>query len=255
MLSKKLSDKLNSRLTIDPVVNEIDELFRLAVSNGKFSSQNDLHSHLTEGALLNVGVLASKALSVPCGDYMVWMTDAGHTMLVPVAESQKKPREVFENALDQYDVFTSVLLQNWNKLEKTLNEDEQPEQFRNQSENDQLEDQENIPSTVDTSTVDRTPLLRAMEDHGLTVTELAKKCGVQAPAISRLLREPKDTQGDPGGRNPSIGLASRICAILGSSPTALFPDIFRSTSGYEARDTPGNRGSGGGVERSGKKDE
>ena len=252
MLSKKLSDKLNSRLSIDPAVHEIDELFRIAISNGSFSSQNDLHSHLTEGALLNVGILASKALSVPCGDYMVWMTDAGHTMLVPVAESQKKPKEVFENTSDQYDIFTSVLLQNWNKLEKTLNEDEQPEQFRDQHDDD---DQKNIPSTVDTSTVDRTPLLRAMEDHGLTVTELAKRCGVQAPAISRLLREPKDTQGDPGGRNPSIGLASRICTVLGSSPTALFPDIFKATSGSEARDTPGNRGSGGGVERSGEKGE
>ena len=100
-------------------------------------------------------------------------------------------------------------------------------------------------SKIKMSTVDRSPIVRAMEQHGHTVTILAQACGVDTPAISRILRTPKDTQGDPGGRNPSIGLAARIANELKMDAEALFPDIFGvPKNDLEARDQPGNRGSG-----------
>jgi len=88
-------------------------------------------------------------------------------------------------------------------------------------------------------------MLRAMEQQNHTVTSLADAVGVDPPAVSRLLRTPKDRQGDPGGRNPSIGLASRIANELRMDVEALFPDIFGvPKQDLGARETPGNRGSG-----------
>lgn len=255
--SLTLAEKLDHKFIDDPVLSEFDALCEVATSNNRFASQDDFKQHLTEGALLNVGVLASKALSIPRGDYMVWMTDAGHTMLVPVSENQK-PREVFEHTTDQYDIFTNTLLQNWNKLERTLAEDDMKHVVdANEMEVDQGEEKEGpeneIRSNVNVATVDRMPILRAMQDRGHTVTSLASAVGVDPPAISRILRTPKDTQGDPKGRNPSMGLASQICAKLRLDPTAAFPDIFGSHNRYEPRNTPGNRGSGMGGAASGSK--
>lgn len=255
--SLTLAEKLNRKFDNDPIIAEFDELYSIATSDKKFTDEKDLMQHLNEGALLNVGVLASKALSIPCGEYMVWMTDVGHTMLVPVSNAQK-PKEVFENTSDQYDIFTNTLLQNWNKLEKTLAEDDQKYVVdANEMEVDQGEEKEGpeneIRTHVDVSTVDRMPILRAMQDRGHTVTSLANAVGVDPPAISRILRTPKDVQGDPKGRNPSMGLASQICSELRLDPTAAFPDIFGSNSKYEPRKTPGNRGSGMGGAAAGSK--
>lgn len=240
-----LSNKLDLLLSEDRTLIEFDDL--LSSSLNGFTSQKHLKNYLAEGALLNVGVLASKALSVPCGEYMVWMTDAGHTMLVP-STGGKSQKEVYESSTQQYDIFTNTLLQNWNKLSRTLSEDKMPEQFKEQnkqnSESDESDDEGGISMKIDASTVDRKPILRAMEDRGFTVTSLANAVGVDPPAISRILRTPKNKQGDPGGRNPSMGLASQVCTALRLDPTAAFPDIFGDKSKYKPRSNPGNRGSG-----------
>lgn len=241
MKSMTLAQKLNQKFADDPILSEFDALYETSISSHRFINQDDLRQHLVEGALLNVGVLASKALSIPRGDYMVWMTDAGHTMLVPVSENQK-PREVFEHSNDQYDIFTNTLLQNWKKLERTLSEDDEGENEEKEEKEEKSKNE--ILTHINVDTVDRMPILRAMQDRGHTVTSLANEVGVDPPAISRILRTPKDVQGDPKGRNPSMGMASQICAELRLDPTAAFPDIFGSSSRYEPRKTPGNRGSG-----------
>lgn len=239
-MGMSLSNKIDLLLGEDKTLLEFDDLLRSSI-NG-FSSKEELKNHLVEGSLLNVGVLASKALSIPCGEYMVWMTDAGHTMLVPT-NSVGGDKEVFEGSTQQYDIFTNTLLQNWNKLSNTITEsDNKPLEDQQQKTKDQ--DEEGISMSIDASTVDRKPILRAMEDRGFTVTSLADAVGVDPPAISRILRTPKDRQGDPGGRNPSMGLASQICTALRLDPTAAFPDIFGDKSKYKPRSTPGNRGSG-----------
>ena len=258
IMKLSLSNKLDLLLGEDRTLIEFDDLLNSSI-NG-FRSQSHLKKYLSEGALLNVGVLASKALSMPCGEYMVWMTDAGHTMLVPTKGESR--REVYENSSQQYDIFTNTLLQNWNKLSRTLSEDKMPEQFKQdnqeQDQNDEKDsDGEGISMKIDASTVDRKPILRAMEDRGFTVTSLASAVGVDPPAISRILRTPKKRQGDPGGRNPSMGLASQVCTALRLDPTAAFPDIFGDKSKYKPRSNPGNRGSGmggaaGGSKRKGK---
>lgn len=239
--SKSLAEKISSRLEPDPDVIEFTSLLNTCHSNLRFDNKDELAQYLSEGALLNVSVIGSKALSVPCGEYMVWLTNSGNTMLVPT--SGPKSKEVFEHSRDQYEVLTRDLLMNWNKLEKTISEDYHSNQEDNQSnlrhgeegnENheDNLQNGEDgnenseFPSSIQVSTVDRTPILRSMQDRGYSVTSLAAEVGVDPPAISRILRTPKDTQGDPGGRNPSMELASKICGALRMDPTAAFPDIF-----------------------------
>lgn len=255
MKSLKFAEKLNQRLGSDPIEEEISILIDLAGSLNSFQSKNELEGHLAEGSLLNINRIASNALSVPCGQYMVWTTDSGHTMLVPTNEV-KPTTEVHEDYGPQYEVFTPDLLNQWNTVQRVLAEDENysdssddPNFETNQPDEGGGEGEEGkhggIQSKIHMSTVDRTPIVRAMEQHGHTVTSLAQAVGVDPPAISRILRSPKDTQGDPGGRNPSIGLAAKIANELKMDAEALFPDIFGvPDSDLEARDQPGNRGSG-----------
>lgn len=256
--SLSLADKLNARFVPDTDVMEATDLLLKAKSENAFKSQQEFAANLVEGSLLNVSVIASRALSVPQGEYLVWMTDAGHTMLVPTSEKRSNG-EVYEHSTDGYEVLTRDLMANWNRLERTIAENGPPTNQNNlqQGGNEQnLKEPEGEPgdseenqagefrSTIDASTVDRTPIMRAMQDRGFTVTSLANEVGVDPPAISRILRTPKDVQGDPGGRNPSMGLASQICNALRIDPTAAFPDIFNQNEKYQARQQPGNDGSG-----------
>ena len=260
--SISLKTKLDRLFRENAQIIEFDNLLQNSQSLGRFDSSNELSQHLSEGALLNISVIGSRALSIPYGEYMVWATDAGHTMLVPVAGN--KPREVFEAAQESYEILTPSLLRHWNKIERVLYEEEEPKP--NQWEPSEESEEETDPSDADTAEpegdsetsmspeftsrvdpadIDRTPMLRAMEQQGHTVTSLANSVGVDPPAISRLLRTPKDRQGDPGGRNPSIGMASKIANELRMDVEALFPDIFGvPDEKLGPRDNPSNRGSG-----------
>lgn len=255
--SQTLPEKLERLFKDDQVTEEFNILMGTSMSQNRFDSPHELDSHLTEGALLNINKVSSKALSIPAGEYQIWLTDVGHTMLVPT-QDQNNYSEVFGEFKDKYEVLTPDLLNNWFTVERVIAEEDeswnpthQPEERGHTDEAGNEEETEEkdtsgkqIKSRVDPGDIDRPPILRAMEDRGYTVTSLATAIGVQPPAVSRLLRTPKDVQGDPGGRNPSMGLAAKISQILRMDPTALFPDIFGGTSEYEPRDQPGNRGSG-----------
>lgn len=239
MKSLPFVEKLNLRLNSDSAIEEdFDVLVDLSGSLRTFKSPDEFRDHLSEGSLLNINRLASKALSVPCGEYIVWTTDAGTTMLVPTSET-RPTQEVYEGKGESYEIMTPKLLNNWGTMERVLAEDE------NEPPKNDGKGNGKISNKIKMSTVDRSPIVRAMEQHGHTVTSLAQACGVDAPAISRILRTPKDTQGDPGGRNPSIGLAAKIANELKMDAEALFPDIFGvPKTDLQARDQPGNRGSG-----------
>jgi hypothetical protein len=131
--SPTLAEKLSVRLAPDP---DTRLLIAGSQSVARFDSPQEFATHLAEGALLNVSVIASKALSVPCGDYMVWMTDAGHTMLVPTGDKRGN-REVYEQTRDQYEVLTRDLMANWNRLEKVLAENAVPPQQLQQGGNEE----------------------------------------------------------------------------------------------------------------------
>lgn len=257
MKSLTFKEKLNRRLQPDPILEQVDIMLDLHPAR-RFKTKEELKHHLAEGALLCINKLSSHALSVPCGDYMVWMTDPGHTMLVPITERQSQ-QEIFTDANEQFEIFTPDLLDNWSTVERTLNEEGPPgangPDTGGNGEADAGETDDGAPepesgeefsTSIDMSSVDRTPIVRAMQQHGFTVTSLANAVGVDPPAISRILRSPRETSsGDPGGRNPSLPLAARIANVLRMDAEALFPDIFGTPKQqFQARQQPANRGSG-----------
>jgi antitoxin component HigA of HigAB toxin-antitoxin module len=202
---------------------------------------------MTEGSLLNIGKICAGALSIPYGEYMIYATEAGHTMLVPV---RSRPHEVFEDKGPQYEVLTHKIISNWYDVNKVLsedeNEEEMPETAAAKSDSKESEfEKHQFTSKVDPADIDRNPMLRAMEQQGETVTSLADKIGVDKSMVSRLLRTPQDRQGDPGGRNPSIGTASKIAGALRLDVEALFPDIFgMQTAEAKPKEVKATRGSG-----------
>lgn len=240
-------EKLNQRLH-STVSEDINMLMDLAGSLSSFRSRSELEEYLSEGSLLQVTPLSSHALAIPTGEYMVWVTNAAHTKLIPVNET-KKPQDVFAAQPRQYDVITQDLLESWSTMTRVLSE-QSPEDERQEWQDDGRDSEEadydrdtdwsseeddedddsgdgEFGSRIHMATVDRSPIVRAMEQNGHTVTSLAKAVGVDPPAISRILRTPKDDRrGDPGGRNPSIQLAADIARELKSDSESLFPDIF-----------------------------
>lgn len=206
-----------------------------------FRNPQELQAHLAEGALLGITAQGERALAIPRGEYVVWTTGAGNTMLVPTGLG-KVPRDIFHTHTEEFEVLTPDLLKHWNKLERILVEG--PEENLPETTDD--DDDDAFKSRIEMDTVDRTPIARAISDKGLTLTQVADAIGVDTPAISRLLRSPKDRQGDPGGRNPSIELASRLCKFLSIPVEAAFPDLFgpSSTSIGKMDTRKGNRGSG-----------
>jgi len=248
--SASIQSKLDKLFIADAVTEEFGTMLNGSLSPVRFDSQKQLANYLCEGSLLNINYFASKALSIPAGEYMVWVTDVGSTMLVPT--KNENFAEVFEDQKTQFEILTPNLVQHWSKIEKVLAEDFGQDSAEgggggggeSGDKTDNAPEGSAISSRVDPADIDRNPILRAMEDRGFTVTSLATACGVQPPAISRILRTPKDRQGDPGGRNPSMGLAAVISKNLRMDPTALFPDIFNAGQDMKARKTPGNRGSG-----------
>lgn len=238
-----LEERLNRRLAS---TCESYELLDIALSASKFDSRRELAEHLTEGSFINISKLGADALSLPCGKYMVWMTDSGRTVLCPAKDV---PNTVLPHLEDSVEIQTASLLNNWDKLQRVLAEDfqeqeETPPQAALPAQSQQPEPNSTFTSTIQLHTVDREPLARALEEKGMTESELAEKCGVNVSQISRILRKPKQGGGDPGGRNPSIGLASQICSILRMRPEIAFPDLFKVDPNIHAKDQQGNRGSG-----------
>lgn len=205
----------------------------LKQSNNYFSNADQFAHYISEGALLNINKIASNALSIPSGEYMVWVTDVGHTMLIPIG-AKTADSEVYENKITQYEVQTPKLLQNWNRIQIVLAEAEDKPVPSN---NDQSPPEAN-QFKPDTSGIKRIAMYRAMQNQGYDKDygALADKVGVQTPMISRILS---------GDRTPSMGTASRLCSALSSDPSALFPDIFDIRSAkHKPKKVKGNRGSG-----------
>jgi len=262
--SKTIAEKLNGQIApINESDQEILDLLNTCVSPQRFDNKLELKDHLSEGALLNVNVLGSKALSIPSGEYVVWAIDAGHTMLVPT-NLINNGQDVYTKTEDKYEITTPSLLNNWNKVEKVLSEsilededldssyttDEDDEDYEDE-EGEEGEDETSMAagqfqSGIQMGTVDRSELARALQSQGMTEKELADKVGVDKSTISRLLREPNiGAVGDPGGRNPSLNLLGKIVKALRIPPHSAMPDILGgSAEPGEARQMEKTTGSG-----------
>lgn len=255
--SKTIAEKLNDQIApINESDQEILDLLNICSSPQRFDNKLELRNHLSEGALLNVNVLGSKALSIPSGEYVVWAIDAGHTMLVPT-NLINNGQDIYTKTEDKYEITTPSLLNNWNKVEKVLSESIlEDENAEEDGENGDGEDGDGEDSTsaaagqfqsgIQMGTVDRSELARALQSQGMTEKELADKVGVHKSTISRLLREPNvGAVGDPGGRNPSLNLFGKVVKALRIRPESAMPDILGgSAEPGEARQMEKTTGSG-----------
>ena len=256
--SKTIAEKLNDQIApINESDQEILDLLNTCTSPQRFDNKLEFKDHLSEGALLNVNVLGSKALSIPSGEYVVWAIDAGHTMLVPT-NLVNNGQDIYTKTEDKYEITTPSLLNNWNKVEKVLSEsilenedhadDEDDEGDEGEGEDETSMAAGQFQSGIQMGTVDRSELARALQSQGMTEKELADKVGVDKSTISRLLREPNiGAVGDPGGRNPSLNLLGKIVKALRIPPHSAMPDILGGTAEPgEARQMEKTTGSGQG---------
>lgn len=241
-----ISARINRRLESNRAVDDyIDGLLEMAISPARFDGAESLREHLHEGALLNVGKIASDCLSIPSGNYMVWLTDAGRTVLVP---APAKSQEVYHKSEDKYELHTAKLLGMWNKLQRSLVEDDQqggqgqaPEQQGQSGHFGSAPEAAPEEPYTFGADVGRPALWQAMQRAGVGVSDLADRVGVDKSTISRLLRDVKRGPGDPHGRNPSVAVAQQIASVLGVDVSEVLPppedlDVSRrsSTSGSGA---------------------
>ena len=215
-----IDKKITARLSNDVGTGNVDELIENALSPYRFDSADQLTSYLIEGASIRVGQIAAEALSIRPGHFLIWDADDDTVVLYDI-EEEKQSR-----------VHTSALAEQYQALRMVVNEEDGQD----------VEPEFNL--TIDRDTVDRTALLAGMERSGHTVTSLAKAVGVDPPAISRILRKPKKGRTDPGGRNPSLGLAAQVCDELKVPVTKAFSDIFGRKSEYKPKQVKGNSQSG-----------
>ena len=216
-----IDKKISARLEVHTERSIVEELIDNATSSKRFDSVDDLLGYISEGAILTVGEIASESLGIRPGQYLIWQCDDEVTTLTDMAASTKKK------------ISTDTLLQSYTSLSKNITEE---------SEDSGKEPEFNL--AIDKDTVDRTSLLAGMERSGHTVTSLAKAVGVDPPAISRILRKPRKGRTDPGGRNPSLGLAAQVCDELKVPVTKAFSDIFGKKSEYKPKSVKGNSQSG-----------
>lgn len=247
--STSLAAKLDKILK-DDIISEVDSLLNDNDDLSRFVNGRELKEYLMEGSLLNIGKISSEALSVPNGKYIVWTTDAGHTMLVPV-ESFRAMEEVYENENKHYEVFTPDLVGNWRDINKVLHEeDDNNWEYFNDTEDTDAEDDENKEESLDldnisSDDIDRLPLLRAVQKSYANLQQFADAVGVHKTTASRWLREYIAGSKSPKGRNPSIKNAERIARAVGLEVQAVFPDIFGKRPGSEnPREATGGSGKG-----------
>lgn len=211
--------QLQEAYDADKAVQEVRMLFDLAQSDSGFNSQAEFEDYLTEGVLLNVNTLGSRALSIPCGEYIVWNGKAGNALLIPSSALEIDP-EVYTKKEGSFEIHASKLISNWNRLEKSIAEEDGS--FGSQrSENPNLrrgnDEQDGGGIQTFGSDVDNTQFKGAMERADMTMSDVADACDVDVSTISRMLRDKREGAGDPKGRLPSIELATRVADAVGTT--------------------------------------
>ena len=221
-LRKLLEEKLAS---LDPIQegSEIDLLMEMAYSDASFSSLKDFKEYIVEGVLLNVNKLSSKALSIPCGEYMVLNIGEENAVMVPTKPAQ----EIHRENDSKYEVATKDIIQAWNKLEKsrTVLEFEQEPTVKNAT---NLEDLfEKLPRTN---------------------AELANDIGVAEPSIGRWTAP----AGSSSHRTPTVKHIKAISDMTGVGPCRILQMALNQLSGGTKQKKNTKSGSGGGSAWGGK---
>lgn len=191
--------ELNGKLGLDAGIGqEVAALVETALSDRGFNNLSHLKNNLTEGLMLSINTIGSKALSIPTGEYVVWLTDANTTTLIPTTEAAATTDQVLETTEDKYDLQTRDLLKNWNKVERVIGE-----------------------RTASHKAAARGSLAAAIDNSGSSQEEIASKLGVNPSTVSRWVN-----RGEKKGswRNPRYDHIDGLATAL-----RLDPDIIMTT--------------------------
>jgi len=126
MRSPTILDKLDTAFgaaQISESVGEdlLAEMIRVTSSPDRFDSPTDFARYLTEGILLNVNRLISRAINIPQGEYIVYSITPNKAMLVPTTDVSVQETD-FSSMPRAFEVHTGQLLGCWNKAERILAE-------------------------------------------------------------------------------------------------------------------------------------
>lgn len=215
------------------VGRDLTAMLRLAVGTG-YESKEQFKQQLQEGLILNINTLSAKALSIPNGEYLVWATDPGHTMLVP-AEAKDKGGDVVASEGTTYDIHTPSLLHIWNKIERII--DEEGEKVRD-FKTDRSGPEGGAREPHVTKSQEGQPSLRRMrEQAGLSLKDLSDRSGLAVPTIAKH---------ELGYANPSYDSMERIIDALNAEPDVFFKpgpvEPYQHMTDKGARNDPANVG-------------
>lgn len=225
-LRKVLEAKLGE-LTPIQEDSELDLLFEMANSAHKFDSKADLQKYISEGVLLNVNKLSSKALSIPCGEYMVLNVGEEYAVMVPTHTAP----EIHKESDNKFEVATKDVLQAWNKLERPRVMLE----FDNaQPEGGALKNATNLDDLFS-----KLPRSNA---------ELADDIGVAEPSIGRWTAP----AGSESHRTPTVLHIKKIADMTGIGPCRVLQMALNQLSGGTKQKKNTRSGSGGGSAWGGK---
>jgi DNA-binding XRE family transcriptional regulator len=207
-----LEDRLNEEFSTVEMTPSNDVLQNMIdnVQYG-FQSREQFRSYLTEGTLLNINKLASTYIGLPAGEYVVWNISPHEAALMPTSIIND---DVFSESPQPKEVHMQKLLSVWDKVSKSLYEDDRSEKDKPSSQRfSKKERQQRSKSKYPRNT----KVVGAYEASGESQEEIADHCGVDPSTISRI----KNKSG-AGSRNPSIDTAVCVAKSTGQSVEDMF---------------------------------
>lgn len=253
-LATKLEARLAGLLPVtearDEVMDELDTMLALAESGLGFSSKREFSEHLSEGTLLNVNVLSSRSLLIPCGEYLVSAIDDRQAVLVPTSEAV----EIHKEAYSGHEILKNDLLNSWNSLERVVSErmlgQPEPQQAPPKSATTATSEPEDgtedgTEKSKDEKSKDyATNLEELFSTMPITQAELAKGIGVAEPSIGRWMAP----EGHPSHRTPTVRHILDIADMTGVGACSVLNMAINQLSGGTKKKGGNTKsGSGGGA--------
>ena len=230
--SKSLAAKLEAKLA-GPSIQIPDMALESVISSrltpGSFATQAAFKKHLTEGSVLNITALASSYIGIPGGEYIVFNVNDAMTTLFPTGvqnEDLAKPVQTTE-------IHTAHLVNNWDKIRRSLVEFTQ--QSQEQPTGEQQGKKERIQKSH--SKYPRNQQVKgAIEASGKSQEEIAAAVGVDPSTVSRWT-----ARSGEGARLPSLEKAIALSKGAGVDIEAMFGSVASTTPKQKK-----TSGSGGG---------
>lgn len=242
MISPSLDQKIDAALGYSVFHREdssgmLDEMVRVTTSGLRFDSKIEFENYLTEGVLLNVNRMVSNYIGVPVGEYVIFNINNNKATLIPTADVTVQETD-FVRTPKLYEIFRSQLAGCWDKTEKTISEDQDPNDsgWRKSLPGSGFGKKERVQSGK--SKYPRNPKTKsAIEASGTDQEGLATACGVDPSSVSRWT-----AKSGKGSRVPSLKNAMCLAKHTGGDVESM----FAGAEGPPTKSRTSTSGSGGG---------